>query len=110
MLMDWLKKAPTGLVVTVAAVLGVATVAYLGGYVFLLSQGIDTTEYRSLLNTAFNYAGVIFGGTAAVGSVAAARSANRADVQTNGHLTTAAEKIDEQAAEIERLRTLLGRP
>lgn len=104
MLMDWLKKAPTSLVVTVACFMFAATITYLGGYVYLLANGIDTTDYRGLINTAFNYLGVMLGGTAAVGSVAAARSANRADQQTNGHLATLAEKIEEQAAEIERLR------
>jgi hypothetical protein len=102
--MDWLKKAPTSLVVTVAVMLGIATVAYLGGYVFLLSNGIDTTEYRALLNTAFNYLGLLVGGTAAVGSVAAARSANKAEQNTNGHLTDRDARIEEQAAQIEQLK------
>jgi hypothetical protein len=106
--MDWLKKAPTSLVVTVAVMLGIATVAYLGGYVFLLANGVDTTEYRGLLNTAFNYLGLLVGSTAAVGSVAAARAANKAEQNTNGHLTGRDARIEEQAAQIEQLKAELA--
>jgi predicted MFS family arabinose efflux permease len=103
MIMDWLKKAPTPLVITIFTVIGVTTLAYLGGFVFLLAQGIDTTDYRGLLNTAFNYIGILLGATTTVASVTAARSASRAEEQTNGHL---AEK-DTRIAALEHQVTLL---
>jgi hypothetical protein len=84
--MDWLKKAPTSLVIAVVVVIGVASLAYLGGYVILTLNGADTTDYRSLLNSTFNYLGILFGATTTVASVSAARSASKADDQTNGQL------------------------
>lgn len=98
MVMNWLKKAPTSLVVAIVVVVGVATVAYLAGYVYLTATGADTTDYRGLLNTGFNYVGILFGGTAAVASVSAARSASNAEDQTNGTLTAHVEKIADEAA------------
>lgn len=103
--MAWLKKAPTSLIVAVIIVIGAATIAYLAGYVYLTAQGVDTTEYRGLLNTAFNYVGILFGGTATLASVSAARSASRAEDNTNGTLTARDEKIAELDA---RIRRLLG--
>jgi hypothetical protein len=91
--MDWLRKAPTPLVITMALAVTVATLAYLGGYVYLSATGVDTTEYRALLNTAFNYAGTLFGATTVVASVAAAKSSNKTEHQTNGTLTALHEEI-----------------
>lgn len=84
MVMDWLRKAPTSLVIALFIVIGTTTVAYLGGYVYLTAAGVDTTDYRGLLNTAFNYLGILLGATTTVASVSAARSASKAEDQTNG--------------------------
>lgn len=99
-MVEWLKKAPTALIVTLLVVVGVATLAYLAGYVFLTANGVDTTDYRALLNTAFNYVTVLLGATSTAAAVSAARSANKADKQTNGHL---AAKDEELAGLRERL-------
>lgn len=96
--MDWLRKAPTSLVIAVLVVVGVASVAYLGGYVYLSANGVDTAEYRSLLNTAFNYAGVLFGATATVASVAGAQSGAKIEKQTNGNLTALQNEVRELRA------------
>lgn len=82
--MEWLRRAPTALVVTLFVVIGSTTIAYLGGFVYLTAAGVDTTEYRGLLNTAFNYVGILLGATTTVASVTAARSAAKAEDQTNG--------------------------
>jgi hypothetical protein len=82
--MGWLKRAPTALIVTLAVMIGCTTIAYLGGFVYLTANGIDTTDYRGLLNTAFNYVGILLGATTTVASVTAARSAAKAEDQTNG--------------------------
>lgn len=82
--MGWLKRAPTSLIITLAVMIGCTTIAYLGGFVYLTASGIDTTEYRGLLNTAFNYVGILLGATTTVASVTAARSAAKAEDQTNG--------------------------
>jgi hypothetical protein len=104
MIMDWLRKAPTSLVIAMMIMVGVATIAYLGGYVYLSANGIDTTDYRALLNTAFNYAGILFGATTTVASVAAARSSGRTEEQTNGNMSAL-------QAEVNRLSVILaGRP
>lgn len=101
MLMDWLKKAPTSLVIAMLLTITVATVAYLGGYVYLAAQGVDTTDYRSLLNSTFNYAGILLGATTTVASVAAAKSSSKTEEQTNGNLTAL-------QTEIKRLNALLA--
>jgi hypothetical protein len=101
MLMNWLRKAPTPLLIAIVVTLAVATIAYLAGFVYLTSIGKDVTEYRALLNTAFNYVGLLLGGTATIASVSAARSASNAEDAGNGKLT-------ERDAEIERLRSLLN--
>jgi hypothetical protein len=96
--MDWLKKAPTALVVTMLVTILVATVAYLGGYVYLSANGVDTTDYRGLLNSAFNYAGILLGATTTVASVAAAKSSSKTEEQTNGNLTALQNEVKELRA------------
>lgn len=100
--MQWIKKAPTGLVIAVVIVVGVATVAYLAGYVYLTAEGKDTADYRALLNTSFNYVMLLLGGTTAVASVSAARSASNAEEQTNGQLSARDEEIAQLRAQLER--------
>lgn len=108
MLMEWLKKAPTSIVIVVFIMLGTATLAYLGGYVYLTAIGADTTDYRSILNSAFNYAGVLFGGVATVASVAAARSSSQTAEQTNGHLTAKDDQLADKNATIAQLTAALN--
>lgn len=100
--MDWLKKAPTALIVTMAVVIGVATVAYLGGYVYLTAVGADTTDYRSLLNSAFNYGGILLGATTTVASVAAAKSSSKTEEQTNGNLTALQNEVKQLRAAVQK--------
>lgn len=82
--MDWLKKAPTAVVVTVVIVCGVVSLAVLGAYVYLTVNGQDTTDLRQWIQTI----GVTFIlpllGVTTVASVSAAKSASAAEDQTNG--------------------------
>lgn len=98
MLMDWLKKAPTAVVVTVIVTCGVLALSVLAAFVFLEARGVDTTAFRQWVNTVGQVLVFPLLGVTAVGSVAAARSASNAEDQTNGQLTA-------KEAELTRLRT-----
>lgn len=102
--MNWVRKAPTALVVAIVIVVGLASIAYLAGYVYLTATGADTTDYRGLLNTTFNFVMLLLGGTATVASVSAARSASNAEDNTNGELTARDARIAELEAQLQ------GRP
>lgn len=95
MITDWLKKAPTSVVVTVIIMCGVVVLATLGTYLALAMSGADTTEFRQWVNTLGQVLVYPFLGVTAVASVSAARSASRAEDQTNGHLTHKEEEITE---------------
>lgn len=99
--MDWLKKAPTAIVVSVIIVCGVSVLAVLGGFVALTLAGRDTTEYRTFINTIANLIMLPIGGLSAVAAVSAAKSSSRTEEQTNGTLTA-------RDAEISRLRHALS--
>ena len=99
--MDWLKKAPTSIVITVIIVAFLGVLAALGGFLILAANGQDTTEYRSFINTLANLTTVTLAGTGAVAGISAARSASRADDQTNGQLAV-------KEAEIAELRRQLN--
>lgn len=78
-----MKNAPNSLIWAV-------TLCFLGvlaAFVFLSASGSDSTDLRTFLNTALNIAAALFSGSALVVAGAAARSAGRADDQTNGALT-----------------------
>lgn len=98
--MEWLKKAPTSVVITVIVTCGLLAVVLVAAFVFLEWQGADTTTFRQWVNTMGQILVYPLLGTAAVASVSAARSASRAEEQTNGTLTA-------KDAEIEALRRQL---
>jgi len=106
--MDWLRKAPTALIVIVVTTLGVIVLALIGGYVALGMSGGDTAEYREFIRTLASTATAVLAGVAALGGAAAARSgadaarsAARAEKNTNGTLT-------QKDAEIQALRRRLS--
>jgi hypothetical protein len=107
-LMDWLKKAPTAVVITVVIMCGVIALGVLGSYVWLTANGVDTTEFRQWINTVGQILVFPLIGAGAVASISAAKSASKAEDQTNGHLTDRDAKIEEQAAVIENLRRRLA--
>jgi ABC-type spermidine/putrescine transport system permease subunit II len=111
MLMDWLKKAPTSVVIAVVVCCFALVLGTLAGFIYLTAEGADTTEYTRFVNTIANLIILPIGGLAAVASVSAARSASKTEEQTNGTLT-ALEKEKEAlearnallTAQIERAR------
>lgn len=100
MIMEWLRKAPTAVVVTAIVVCGVVALALVGAFVVLTVTGSDTTEFRQWVATIGQLLVYPLLGTTAVASVSAARSASRAEDQTNGQL-------DRRDAEIADLRSKL---
>lgn len=102
--MNWIKKAPTGVLIAVIALAGVVSVAFLAGFVVLELDGKDTTEYRGLVNLVMNAATVVLAGIGAIGSASAARSSSNAEEQTNGTLTSRDQKIAELEHEVKSLR------
>lgn len=82
--MDWLKKAPTALVVTLIIVTGVLVLGVLAGYVVLSYTGQPTDDYTRFINTIANLLGIPLISTAVIASVSAAKSASKAEQQTNG--------------------------
>jgi flagellar basal body-associated protein FliL len=97
-MVDWLKKAPNSIIIVVIIVCGVLVLATLGGYVALLALGVDTAPYRQLIQTVGQILVYPFLGTTAVASIQAARSASKAEDQTNGQLTAR----DAQIADLQR--------
>jgi hypothetical protein len=98
MIMDWLKKAPTAVTVSVIITCGVIAVSLVGAFVLLTINGEDTTEFRQWVSTLGQLLVYPLLGTTAVASVAAARSASAAEDSGNGRLT----ERDERIAELER--------
>jgi hypothetical protein len=99
--MNWLKKAPTAITVTVIIMCGLVALAVLASFVVLSVTGTDTTEFRQWINTVGQILVFPLLGTTAVASVAAARSSSAAEDQTNGTLTA-------KDAEIELLKARLS--
>lgn len=109
--MDWLKKAPTAVVVTTIIVCGVLALGVLGVFLALTINGSDTAEFRMWINTVGQLLLFPAIGVTAVAATSAARSAGKAEDQTNGQLgdrddTIAAlgAQLRAQALEIQALR------
>ncbi len=97
-MLEWLKKAPTSVVVTMIATCGLVALAVLGSFVALSMAGHDTTEFRQWINTLGQILVFPLLGIGTVASVQAARSASKAEDQTNGMLTRKADEIAEAGA------------
>jgi len=86
--MEWLKKAPTTVTVTVIIVCGLLVATLVAAFVVLTISGADTAEFRQWVSTLGQLLVFPLLGTTAVASVAAARSSSKAEDQTNGQLET----------------------
>lgn len=107
MIMDWLRKAPSAVTVSVIVVCGLLALGVLGAYVVLALEGADTTEFRQWVQTVGQLLVFPLLGTTAVASVAAARSSSRAEDQTNGALHERDDRIAALESELAlRLRQL----
>lgn len=91
--MDWLKKAPTSITVTVIITCGLLAATLVGAFVLLTLNGADTTEFRQWVQTLGQLLVYPLLGTTAVASVAAARSSSKAEDNSNGALTERDETI-----------------
>lgn len=106
--MNWLKKAPTPVLVTAIIVGGLLPLGAIAGFVALEMSGSSTTDYRAFLNLLMNGAILALSAIGAVGGVSAARSASNTEEQTNGQLTARDRKISDLQAENTRLRRSAG--
>src|ERR1700748_3937836 len=79
---DVVKNVPNALIWAIT----IAFVAILAAFVILAATGSSSADLRSILNTILNVASVIFGGTGLAAAAAAAKSAGRAEQQTNGQV------------------------
>lgn len=96
--MDWLKKAPTAVVVAVIVTCGVIVLGVFGAITALMLNGVDTTELRQWIQTIGITIILPLLGINTVASVVGAKSASNAEDQTNGiH-----EAKDQRIAELTR--------
>lgn len=105
--MDWLKKAPTAVTVTVIITCGFLAACLVAAYVILTLQGEDTSEFRQWVQTIGQLLVFPLLGVTSVASVAAARSASRAEDNGNGMLTDRDETIATLMAELKNRETQL---
>lgn len=105
--MNWLKNAPTSVVVTVIIVCGVGFLGLLAAFVYLEASGQDTADFRAFVNTLANLIMLPLVGAGTLAAAAAAKSSAAAEEQTNGHLSA---KEDEIAALQRRLDVRQGPP
>lgn len=77
-----MRNVPNALFYTV----GACFIAIIAAFVVLAWNGSSTADLRAFLNTILNIASVLLGGGSLVFAGAAAKSAGRAEQQTNGAL------------------------
>lgn len=105
MIVDWLKKAPTSVVITVALVCVVGVLGVLGGFVALSIAGQPTDDYRAFINTLANLLVYPLLGVGTLGSIVAAKSASKAEDNSNGKLTALQEENAALRAQLEGRKT-----
>lgn len=86
MFMEWLRKAPTAVVITIVIMCGVLALGVLGVYLTLSLQGADTVEFRQWVQTLGQILVFPLLGVTTVASLAAARASSRTEEQSNGEL------------------------
>jgi hypothetical protein len=96
--MNWIRKAPTALLVTIVIVCGLGVIVTIGGFVLLAYAGRDTDDYRAFVSVLIQAATLAVAGVGAVGGVSAARSASNTEENTNGTLHAK----DSEIAELQR--------
>lgn len=106
--MEWLKKAPTPVVITLIVVCALLLLATLGGFVALTYAGKPTDDYWMFVSRVANIVTVPLAALAAGGAVSAARSANQAADQTNGHLSDKEREIRMLRGELSAVRATLA--
>ena len=100
--MEWIRRAPTAVVVAVVMVCGFGAVAVLGGYVALEYAGRPTAGYLQFVNMLVNVVLLVTTGTGAIAAVSGARSSTQAAEQTNGQLQARDREIADLRAQLRR--------
>ena len=90
-MMNWIRKAPTALLVTIVIVCGLGVITTIGGFVLLEYAGRDTTDYRAFVNVLVNAATLAVAGA-------------DAEENTNGTLTAKDREITALRTEVARLQ------
>lgn len=103
--MEWLRKAPTTVVITVVITCGLLATVLVAAYVVLEVQGVDTLEFRRWVGTAGQLLVYPLLGITTVASVSSARSASRAEDQTNGQLHEKDAKIRQLEGRVAELNS-----
>ena len=82
--MEWLKKVPIPVMVTFVLVGGVIMLGVVGGYIALSLAGLPTDDFTRFVNTLLNFVLLPISILGTSASVSVARSAGKAEEQTNG--------------------------
>ena len=85
--MQWLRKAPTSVIITVIIAGALGGIAVLGGYIALDLHDEDTGGYLQFVTAMINLILLPLMGVGTLASVSAARSAAGAEQNTNGTLS-----------------------
>lgn len=104
MIMEWLRKAPTAVVITVITVCGVLALGVLGAFVLLSINDVDTTDLRQWVQTIGISVILPLLGVNTLASVVGARSSSNAEDNSNGRLESRDREIAELRAQVQRLR------
>ncbi len=102
--MDWLKKAPTSVVIAIIVTCGLLVAVLIAAFVILEIEGADTAEFRQWVNTIGTLVVFPLLGINTLASVSAARSSSRADEQTNGQLHELKAQVDSLGAILDSQR------
>lgn len=94
MFMEWLRKAPTTIVITVFITCGLLASVLVAAYVVLEINGADTAEFRRWVGTLGQLLVYPMLGITTIASVSSARSSSRAEDQTNGQLQSRDAELD----------------
>lgn len=104
MLMDWLRKAPTAVVVTIIAVCGLLAAGVLAAFVVLSLNGVDTTGLQNWIQVIGITIVLPLLGINTVASISGAKSASAAEDQTNGIHAAKDRQIAELTAQLRQAR------
>ena len=110
-MIDFLKRAPASVVITVTATVGIIILSVIIGFTVLSALGADTTEFSRFANSLMNAVGLVISAGGGLAAVAAARTSARTEDQTNGVLSKRVPDVAEQAADraIAKMRDADGR-
>lgn len=102
-MVDWLKKAPNAVIITLILVLGLIVLGVLGAFVTLQLNGQDTAPLRQWISAVGIPLLSLLMGVNTVASVQGARSASNAEDQTNGQLTARDARIAALEATVRKM-------